>query len=61
MATAAADSKEPQIDDIEEVADETAQQARLVVASYSKDAEECRMLIDMLGIGPETAEPNDAE
>lgn len=61
MATAAADNAEPQIDDIEEVADEAAQQARLVVASYSKDAEECRMLIDMLGIGPETVEPDDAE
>ncbi len=58
---AAADSKEIEIDEVEELADETAQQARLVVASYSKDAEECRMLLDMLGIGPETPEAEDAE
>jgi hypothetical protein len=59
--TTAADSTEPQIDDIEELADETAQQARLIVATYSKDADECRMLLDMLGIGPETPDPEDAE
>ena len=58
---AAADSKETEIDDLEPVADETADQARLVVASYSHDAEECRMLLDMLGIGPETPEPAVAE
>lgn len=58
---AATESNEIEIDELEEVADETAQQARLVVASYSKDAEECRMLLDMLGIGPEAADPVDAE
>lgn len=61
MATAAADSKEPAIDEIEELPDETAQQARLIVATYAKDVEECRMLIEMLGIGPEEIDPEDAE
>lgn len=60
MASAAA-SKEPELDDLEPVADETADQARKVVASYSTDAEECRMLLDMLGIGPEPLETADAE
>ncbi|KAA0916526.1 hypothetical protein [Dietzia sp. ANT_WB102] len=60
MATAAA-SKEPEIDDLEPVADETANQARKVVASYSTDADECRMLLDMLGIGPEPQVTADAE
>ena len=45
--------------DLEPVADETAQQAQLVVASYSTDAEECRMFLDMLGIGPKPVEPED--
>ncbi len=31
-------------------ADETAGQAQRVVATYSVDAEECRMLFSMLGI-----------
>ncbi|MGN0101394.1 hypothetical protein [Dietzia sp. CH92] len=60
MASAAA-SKEPELDDLEPVADETADQARLVVASYSADADECRMLLDMLGIGPEPQVTADAE
>jgi len=49
-----------QLDDLEPVADETAQQARRIVASYSADAEECRMLLDMLGIGPEAQDPEEA-
>ena len=51
---AAAESTETDIE-VEPVADETANQARLVVASYATDAEECRMLLDMLGIGPAPA------
>ena len=58
---AAAESKEIELDETEVLAAETAQAARLIVASYSKDAEECRMLLDMLGIGPESPEPVDAE
>lgn len=59
MASAPA-SKQPELDDLEPVADETARQARRIVASYSADAEECRMLLDMLGIGPEEQDPEDA-
>ena len=58
---AAAESKEIELDETEVLEAETAQAARLIVASYSKDAEECRMLLDMLGIGPETVDPEDAE
>lgn len=55
MASAAAASKEPELDDdLEPVADETAYQAQRIVASYAADAAECRMLLEMLGIGPET-------
>jgi hypothetical protein len=39
-------------DELEPVADETARQAQRVVAAYAEDAEECRMLLAMLGIGP---------
>ena len=39
-------------DDLEPVADETARQAQRVVAAYAKTADECRMLLSMLGIGP---------
>lgn len=46
-------------DDIELVADETAHQAQRIVASYAADADECRMLFDMLGIGPEERDPTD--
>lgn len=62
MASAAPASKEPELDaDFESVADETARQAQRIVASYSTDVDECRMLLDMLGIGPEKVDPNDAE
>lgn len=61
MAAAAA-NKEPEADaDLEPVADETARQAQQIVASYSADADECRMLLDMLGIGPEKLDPADSE
>ncbi|MCW4354950.1 hypothetical protein ONR57_16725 [Hoyosella sp. YIM 151337] len=39
-------------DDIEPLADETARQAQRVVAAYAQDADECRMFLSMLGIGP---------
>ncbi|ASF10336.1 hypothetical protein NBRGN_043_00290 [Nocardia brasiliensis NBRC 14402] len=39
-------------DDLEPLADETARQAQRVVAAYAEDADECRMLLSMLGIGP---------
>ena len=58
--TTAAESKQIQLDEMEVLEAETAQAARLIVATYSKDAEECRMLIDMLGIGPEISDPDDA-
>lgn len=34
------------------VADETANSARRVVAAYATDADECRVFLSMLGIGP---------
>ncbi len=39
-------------DELEPVADETANSARRVVAAYATDADECRMLLAMLGIAP---------
>jgi len=39
-------------DDLEPLADETARQAQRVVAAYASDADECRTLLAMLGIGP---------
>lgn len=39
-------------DEIEPVADETAHQAQKVVAAYAEDADELRVLLAMLGIGP---------
>ncbi len=41
-------------EDLEPVTDETARQAQRVVAAYAQDADECRMLLSMLGIGPST-------
>ena len=43
-------------DDLTELADDTARQAQRVVAAFAEDAEDCRMLLDMLGIGPATDE-----
>ena len=40
-------------DDLTPVADETALAARRVVAAYATDADECRMLLAMLGISPD--------
>ncbi|MGW0038296.1 MULTISPECIES: hypothetical protein [Gordonia] len=39
-------------EELKPVADETANSARRVVAAYATDAEECRMLLAMLGIAP---------
>jgi hypothetical protein len=41
-----------EIGDVEPLADSTARQARRVVATYAVDADECRMFLSMLGIGP---------
>jgi hypothetical protein len=41
-----------EIGDVEPVADDTASQARRVVAAYATDADECRVFLAMLGIGP---------
>ncbi|CAN1547786.1 MAG: hypothetical protein NT156_00940 [Mycobacterium sp.] len=38
--------------DVEPLADNTARQARRVVAAYATDADECRVFLSMLGIGP---------
>ena len=40
------------IEDVEPLADSTARQARRVVAAYATDADECRVFLSMLGIGP---------
>lgn len=62
MASAAATSNEPELDvDLEAVAAETVYQAQRIVASYAADADECLMLLEMLGIGPEKIDPADAE
>ncbi|MGB3485474.1 MAG: hypothetical protein WBB07_25065 [Mycobacterium sp.] len=41
-----------EIDEVEPVADDTASQARRVVAAYATDADECRVFLAMLGIEP---------
>jgi hypothetical protein len=41
-----------EIDDVEPLPDDTASQARRVVAAYATDADECRVFLSMLGIGP---------
>ena len=43
---------EPEIGDVQPLTDSTARQARRVVAAYATDADECRVLLSMLGIGP---------
>jgi hypothetical protein len=45
-----------EIGDVEPVADDTASQARRVVAAYATDADECRVFLSMLGIGPSKQE-----
>ena len=47
---------DPDIDDVEPLADSTARQARRVVAAYATDADECRVFLSMLGIGPSKPE-----
>ncbi len=42
--------------DVEPLADSTARQARKVVAAYATDADECRVFLSMLGIGPSKPE-----
>ena len=44
------------VDDVEPLADSTARQARHVVAAYATDADECRVFLSMLGIGPSKLE-----
>lgn len=44
------------IGDVEPLADSTASQARKVVAAYAVDADECRVFLSMLGIGPSKLE-----
>lgn len=52
MASTSAE-KSVELDEEEvEVPDETAVAAQKVVAAYATDAEECVVLLDMLGIGP---------
>ena len=48
----AAQSESAELGDVEPVADDTASQARRVVAAYATDADECRVFLSMLGIGP---------
>jgi len=47
-----AKSDHAEIGDVEPLADSTARQARRVVAAYATDADECRIFLSMLGIGP---------
>ncbi|MDT5205740.1 MAG: hypothetical protein QOD34_2376 [Mycobacterium sp.] len=51
-----AKSDTPEIDDVEPLPDDTASQARRVVAAYANDADECRVFLSMLGIGPAKVE-----
>lgn len=48
----AAKTDSTDIDDVEPLTDTTASQARRVVAAYATDADECRVFLSMLGIGP---------
>ena len=43
-------------EELEPVADETAHSARRVVAADATDADECLMLLNMLGIAPGDSE-----
>ena len=52
MATKERSARELADDELEPLADETARQAQRVVAAYATDAEECRMLLAMLGMAP---------
>ncbi|WP_120313340.1 hypothetical protein [Mycolicibacterium elephantis] len=52
----AAKSDSSELGDVEPLADSTARQARRVVAAYATDADECRVFLAMLGIGPSKQE-----
>ncbi|MEO8813966.1 MAG: hypothetical protein ABI307_02790 [Mycobacterium sp.] len=41
-----------EIEGVEPLEDNTATQARKVVAAFATDADECRVFLSMLGIGP---------
>lgn len=45
-----------EIDAVEPLEDNTATQARKVVAAFATDADECRVFLSMLGIGPSKPE-----
>jgi hypothetical protein len=47
-----AKSDHHEIDDVAPLTGSTASQARRVVAAYANDADECRIFLSMLGIGP---------
>ena len=47
-----AKSDSHEIDDVEPLPGSTASQARRVVEAYANDADECRVFLSMLGIGP---------
>ena len=51
-----AKSDSAEIGDVEPLTDSTARQARRVVAAYATDADECRIFLSMLGIGPSKIE-----
>lgn len=52
MATETTTDNDIADEEIVPLADETASQAQRVVAAYATDADECRMLLSMLGIDP---------
>ncbi|EHI12041.1 hypothetical protein [Mycolicibacterium thermoresistibile] len=52
----AAKSDPAELGEVEPLADDTASQARRVVAAYANDADECRMFLSMLGIAPSKQE-----
>ena len=47
-----AKSDPAELGEVEPLTDSTASQARRVVAAYATDADECRIFLSMLGIGP---------
>lgn len=47
-----AKSDPAELGEVEPLTDTTASQARRVVAAYATDADECRIFLSMLGIGP---------
>jgi len=55
-----AKAEDADIEDVEPLADSTARQARRVVAAYAEDADECRVFLSMLGIGPAAPDKNGA-